>query len=73
MTLVELIRAAQLPPPHMRRAIRESAGASLQEVADELGVTRMQVSRWERGLAEPRRDSAVAYRALLDSLRELAK
>jgi transcriptional regulator with XRE-family HTH domain len=68
MGLVEQLAAAQLPPPGMRKSIRETAGASLRDIGSELGVTPMTVLRWERGEAEPRRDRAIAYRALLDAL-----
>jgi transcriptional regulator with XRE-family HTH domain len=68
MSLAERLRAAQLPPPAMRRTIRLNAGASLREVAEELGVTPLTVARWERGEAEPRRGSAIAYRKVLDDL-----
>jgi transcriptional regulator with XRE-family HTH domain len=50
------------------RAIRETAGLSLSEVARELGVTPAAVSRWERGHRAPRGDTAVAYAALLKHL-----
>ena len=68
MTLAETIRAAQLPAPAIRRSIRENAGATRREVADELGVTPLTVSRWESGTSEPRRERAIAYRRVLDSL-----
>lgn len=72
MGLVDELRAAQLPPPPVRRARREAAGASLRDFGRELGVSAMTVFRWERGDATPRRDRAVAYRQLLDELGEVA-
>jgi DNA-binding XRE family transcriptional regulator len=36
----------------------------------ELGVTSMTILRWESGKAEPRLENAIAYRRLLDQLRE---
>jgi transcriptional regulator with XRE-family HTH domain len=50
------------------RAVRETAGLSLSEVARELGVTPAAVSRWERGHRVPRGEVAVAYAALLRHL-----
>ena len=40
-------------PPLPIKALRESRGMTQQELANELGVTPMSVSRWERGLAHP--------------------
>lgn len=70
--LVERLRAAQLPSPRERRRIRERAGATLRDVAQELGVNPMSVHGWERG-AQPRREHAIAYRRLLDRLDEVAQ
>lgn len=72
LPLAERIQAAQLPPPSERRAIRENAGASLREVAEEVGVTASAVLHWERGDRAIRRRHAVAYRHVLDALRELS-
>lgn len=73
MPLIDRLRAARLPNPEERRRIRDEAGASLVEVGDELRVSALTVSRWERGLVEPSRDHAIAYRRLLEQLRELAR
>lgn len=70
--LVNRLRAAQLPPPDERRSIREQAGASLREVASALGVSATAVMRWERGERQIRRVHAIAYRQLLDALRDAA-
>lgn len=70
--LVEKLRATQLPPPDERRAIRKSAGATLAEMAAELGVSEMVMSRWERGINKPPRAKALTYRRLLDALSVLA-
>ena len=72
MTLIEQIKAARLPAPAERRSIREAAGVTLTEIADELGVTATAVMRWERG-TEPQRDRAIAYRQLLDALRDAVR
>lgn len=70
MTLVEKVRAAQLPPPAVRRRIRADARVSLADVAAELDVSAVTIHRWENGAAEPRRDRAIAYRDLLEGLRQ---
>ncbi|WP_033338946.1 helix-turn-helix domain-containing protein [Catenuloplanes japonicus] len=66
--LVETIRATRLPPPSECRAIRQRSGATLAEVAAEVGVDPMTISRWERGLNKPNRARAITYRHLLDAL-----
>ena len=69
---------APLPPPAERRRIREVAGWTQQQVADELHVSRHTIYRFEKkaGLAngermlgrEPSRELRVAYSALLKYL-----
>lgn len=72
LPLAERLQAAQLPPPDECRAIRESAGATLRELATEIGVTASAVQRWESGPCRIRRHHAIAYRRVLDSLRGVA-
>jgi DNA-binding XRE family transcriptional regulator len=72
MNLAESLKAAQLPSPETRRAIRVAAGATLRDIADELGVTPQAVYFWEVGRSTPRREQAAAYRRLLDELRTVA-
>jgi DNA-binding transcriptional regulator YiaG len=57
-----------LPPAAVRRELREAAGVSQGAVADELGVDRATVCRWELGKRVPRGAHAIAYRELLDRL-----
>lgn len=38
----------------VRRARREILGLTQRELASELGVDQVNVSRWERGVAEPK-------------------
>jgi len=73
LPLVERVRRAQLPPPHIRRAIRVKARATLRGLGAELGVTPMTVWRWESGATVPRLDHAIAYRELLDALSEATR
>jgi len=69
--LVEEVRQARrLPPPQLAKAIREAAGVSQQRLADELGVHRVSVARWELGQRRPRGQLLTAYTALLDALRQ---
>jgi DNA-binding XRE family transcriptional regulator len=72
---------APLPPPAERRRIREAAGWTQQQVADELHVSRHTVGRFEKkaGLVnerrmsgrEPSREVRVAYSTLLKHLQAL--
>lgn len=72
-SLLDEVRAARrLPPPAMRRAIRQAAGVTQQRIADELGVDRVTVTRWEAGRRHPRGELAARYTRLLDALQELA-
>jgi transcriptional regulator with XRE-family HTH domain len=56
--------------PAERRQIRENAGASLRDVAREIGVSATSVIRWERGSSPG--VHTVAYARLLEELRRLA-
>lgn len=70
-TLLEEIRAVRhLPAPALARAIREAAGVSQERIAQELGVDRVTVTRWESGARRPRGAQAVAYARLLEQLKE---
>jgi transcriptional regulator with XRE-family HTH domain len=72
--LAQHVKAARrLPPPAIARAIRDEAGVSQQQVADELGVNRVSVARWELGERVPRGELRLAYIGLLDELREDAR
>lgn len=74
MTLVEEVRASKaLPEPKVARMIRTAARISQERLAEELGVHRMTVARWETGQRTPRGRTRVAYAALLHELqREIA-
>ena len=58
----------RLPPPALRRAIREASGLSAAQVALPLGVTRQTLSNWERGTRTPSGPYLEAYIAVLDEL-----
>ena len=72
--LLEVVKARhQLPTPALARALRESAGVSQQQMADEIGVHWTTVSRWETGRRSPRGRVLVAYVALLQALGEAGR
>jgi transcriptional regulator with XRE-family HTH domain len=59
---LELCRVRQmLPAPVNRRAIRERAGITQDQLAAAVGVSRQAVARWEAGLRSPRRRHLAAY------------
>ena len=71
--LLERLRAKrELPPPEERRRIRQSAGASLRDIAREVGVSHTAVRRWETTRAVPR-EARIAYARLLDELRQIGE
>lgn len=70
-TLADHVRAARrLPPPAIARAIRDEAGVSQQQLADELKVNRVTVARWELGERSPRGELRLRYIAVLEELAE---
>jgi DNA-binding transcriptional regulator YiaG len=62
----------RLPPPSLRRSIREAAGVSQARLGQELGVGQACVSSWESGRREPRGDLAAQYALLLAKLQDAA-
>ncbi|MCU1592172.1 MAG: polymerase subunit sigma-24 [Frankiales bacterium] len=64
--------AQQLPPPRTRRALRQAAGLSTEQLGHVLGVTRQTVSNWETGRRTPRGEQLVAYLEALRFLRQAA-
>ncbi|WUO18016.1 helix-turn-helix domain-containing protein (plasmid) [Streptomyces sp. NBC_00289] len=63
-----LSRAVALPGPAERARLRVAANLTQAEVADALGVHRVQVVRWETGRAEPRQPHRQTYARFLDAL-----
>jgi transcriptional regulator with XRE-family HTH domain len=59
----------QLPSPRARRAIRVGAGIPQRVIAQELGVSRVQVSRYEAGSRDPAPSIARRYSEVLSRLR----
>jgi transcriptional regulator with XRE-family HTH domain len=78
MPLLQRMRAKRLlPPPARRRAIRDNAGLSREDIARELrargfAVTKKAVEWWERpkgeGGVDPRPAKAIAYSRLLEQI-----
>jgi DNA-binding XRE family transcriptional regulator len=69
-SLLDRLRAKRtLPAAETRRQIRENAGASLRDVAAEIGTSPTSIIRWERG-ASPGQHTA-AYARLLDELQQI--
>ncbi len=60
-----------LPGTDYRRGLRKEAQLSLEEVAFRIGVTRSAVSRWERGLRDPKGENRRRYSELLAELEEV--
>ena len=63
-------RSRTLPPPTMRRALRERWKLSQTDVAKVLDVTYPTISRWESGSREPRGAARERYQAFLEKLLE---
>lgn len=72
MTLIDEVRARQLPSVKVRRAIRLAAGVSQMRMAAELGVHRLTFIRWENGTHEPRDGSRERYARLLAELQQVS-
>jgi DNA-binding transcriptional regulator YiaG len=70
-SVVERVRRTRLPDTPSRRAIRETAGVTIREMAILVGVSPMSVCRWERGTT-PAPGRAAKYREVLDALKEAA-
>jgi DNA-binding XRE family transcriptional regulator len=64
--VIARIRALQLPPPPERRRLRIAAGATLEDVAEAMGVSGVTASYWERGICMPRRRYRQKYLDLLE-------
>lgn len=58
-----------LPDLDGRRELRRRNGLSLEEIAQVVGVSKVTVSKWERGVCEPRGDHLRAYVEVLGVLR----
>jgi len=68
MGATALVRIRRLASTGAARAIRQDAGLSLGEMAQDVGVHRSTLFRWEAGLRRPRGPAAERYLALLEDL-----
>jgi transcriptional regulator with XRE-family HTH domain len=69
-SLIEDVRAARrLPEPEEARFLRRAAGLTQRQIADELGVSALTVTRWEAGTHRPQPRHRAAYARVLDELR----
>ena len=66
----QMVANQHLWTPAMRKAWRETAGLTLEQVADELGVTKMTVWRWETGERTPRGEHRMEYSRLLRAMKD---
>lgn len=57
-----------LPDPPIRRMLRVRAGIAQQAIADEIGCSREEVSRWESGERNPGGRLLLPYVRVLDRL-----
>lgn len=72
IALIEQVKQARkLPPPAVARAIRATADVTQQQVAEELGINRVTVARWELGERKPRGELRLRYAALLIALERI--
>ncbi|HEX6520940.1 MAG TPA: helix-turn-helix transcriptional regulator [Streptosporangiaceae bacterium] len=72
MTLLDEVRARQLPSAKTRRAIRLAANVSQMRMAAELDVHRTTFIRWENGTQEPRGTNRERYARLLVDLQQVS-
>jgi transcriptional regulator with XRE-family HTH domain len=64
--LVERVEARrELPSPTVRRALRQAAGVSLDDVGAAVGVTGQAVRWWESGAREPNAENLRPYLEVL--------
>lgn len=68
-----LAEARYLAATGEARRIRHAVGATVTEIAEQVGRTHATVSRWENGLRTPRGDAGVKYGELLRKMRKAAK
>jgi transcriptional regulator with XRE-family HTH domain len=70
---LKIAKAHRLLKTAAARELRISAGLSLADVAEGVGVTAGAVHAWEHGRYLPRGDHAVRYARLLADLESLAR
>jgi len=65
-----LANQVELPPPAVRARLRRVSGLTQTDVGEAIGVTRIQVHRWESGESDPRNPNRALYAHLLNGLAE---
>lgn len=68
MALLAQIAARKRFSRESARAIRLAAGVSQREIAEELGVDRVTVARWELGTRQPTGELLLRYMHLLNDI-----
>lgn len=66
----EVREALSLPPPKVAKAIRQAARVTQARMAEELGIHRVSLARWEDGKRAPRGEMRARYAGLLRDLEE---
>lgn len=59
-----------LPPPEVRRKLREAVGVTIRDASQEIGVSNVSYAYWERGSRTPKPDHLRAYHAQLSRWQE---
>lgn len=59
--------------PERIRKLREALGLTQKEMAEELGITRVTIARWETGTAKPKGLYLKALQGLADKARKKTK
>jgi transcriptional regulator with XRE-family HTH domain len=71
--LVQEVEARRdLPPPRMRKAIRQGAGVSRARLGDVVGVSEASIGFYEAGTRNPSGEHLCLYAEALESLRNAA-
>lgn len=74
MTLADEVRSVRaLPSPEHARAIRRAAGVTQVRLAEEIGVTRATINRWESGERRPRGRLLLAYAEALAAIESVIR
>jgi DNA-binding transcriptional regulator YiaG len=68
VTAQDLIRVRRMAATGAARAIRETSGLSLSELAEAAAVHKSTIYRWEHGVRRPRGAAAERYLRALEKL-----
>ena len=70
---MEKVPLLPLPSPGEARKLRKSMGLTLQGAAEEIGVSKLTLLRWEQGKTSPSLDNHRAYQQALTRWREVIR